>query len=124
MVTPDKLENKRKIKGDKRGLHPNSLKNLENGRNHNGRPKKDKCLLEYIRAQLGEQCQYEPGKTWLEALAHAELRHSLKDTAARRDLFDRLLGKPLESLELAGKGGQPLPQPTFVIQLPDGTRVK
>lgn len=101
MVSSEKQKLNRK--GDRRGMHrhPNSIKNLQ----HNGRPHKEQSILDYIRAQLTEQCQYEPGKTWLEALAHAELRHSLNDTGARRDLLDRLLGRPIETFEAALKGG-------------------
>ena len=86
--------------GNRRGLHPNSKANLQ----HNGRPRKDQSILDYIRAKLPDKCDYDSkGRTWLEALADAEMRFALTDTASRRDLFDRLLGKPAQPIEGGGE---------------------
>ncbi len=38
-------------------------------------------------------------------MADAELRYALTDTTARRDLFDRLLGRPVDQVQLTGAGG-------------------
>jgi hypothetical protein len=85
-----------------------SLKNLipaKKGevRNPHGRPKKEADILTYIRAKLDEVCEYDKqGRTWLEALADAELRYALEENAARIDLFNRIIGKPQDSLALSG----------------------
>ncbi len=77
--------------------------------NPKGRPRKDQSLLELIRSKLAETCQYDANKrTWMEALAEAEMKMALTDTAARRDLFDRLVGKPAEQMELSTKNDKPL----------------
>ena len=68
------------------------------------RPRKDQSLLELIRAKLKVTCSYDPKqRTWLEALADAEMRFALTDTAARTDLFNRLVGKAKESVEFIGE---------------------
>ena len=51
---------------------------------------------------MDEACFKKPGKTWLEALAEAEMTQALDDVSARRDLLDRLCGKPVESVEMTG----------------------
>jgi len=77
--------------------------------NPNGRPKKDQSILELIRKKLKVTCEYDSsGRTWLEALAEAEMRMALKDTAARKDLFDRLMGKAPDSLLLGGDEDNPV----------------
>ena len=69
-----------------------------------GRPKKDQSLIEFIRAKLKELCPYDAKqRTWFEALADAEMRYALTDTAARSDLFNRLVGKAKEEVELTGE---------------------
>lgn len=84
--------------GDCRGLHPNSLSNLKPGK---GRPKKDQSIIELIRSRLNETCEYDSnGRTWIEALVDAEMRMSLNDNTARKNMFDRLLGKAPEQIEI------------------------
>jgi hypothetical protein len=69
---------------------------------------------------MDEACFKKPGKTWLEALAEAEMTQARSDVSARRNLLDRLCGKPVESVEMTGTDGTPLQ--TFTFVMPDGTR--
>ena len=74
---------------------PNGQFAAGNKANPKGRPPKDQSPIEYIRAQLPKICPYDARqRTWLEALADAELRYALTDTSARADLLNRLVGKP------------------------------
>ena len=68
-----------------------------------GRPKKDQSVIELIRKKLKDVCPYDAKqRTWLEALADAEMAQALNETPARRDLLDRLCGRPVESIEHGG----------------------
>jgi hypothetical protein len=92
-------------------ISANSLANLRPVKpgevlNPKGRPKKENDLLTYIREKLGDVCEYDKqGRTWLEALADAELRYALTENAARMDLLNRLWGKPIESLSVNESSG-------------------
>ncbi len=85
--------------------------------NPKGRPRRDKSILDKIRGKLGRDCPYtemicdkvkDKKMSWLEALAEADLIASLKDTTARKNLFDRLMGKAPDNIELSGVGGAPI----------------
>ena len=83
--------------GNKRGLHPNSLKNLQPGK---GRPKKGLSITNLIREMLDQQADYiSPGappsdKTWRQMIARAMLIESSKGNVPMvRELLERLEGK-------------------------------
>ena len=85
--------------------------------NPHGRPRRDKGILDKIRAKLGKNCPYtdmiceglkDKKMTWMEALAEADMIASLKDTTARKNLLDRLMGKAPDNIELSGVGGAPI----------------
>ena len=126
----DKLLN---AKGNRRGMHPNSLKNLENGRQcwHNpmGRPKKDICLTSLIKEYLEEVPDIKIGgkpntKTWRELIAQAWLVGAYKGNATLfKELLERIEGKV--ALPITGDQGEPLiPPPVVRFHLPDGTVIK
>ena len=87
-------------------MHPNSQKNANGIKYHPGRPKRDQSIIDYMRSKLNEPCPYDnkvPQRTWLVALADAEMRESLNDKGARRDLLDRLCGRPVETVSSTGE---------------------
>ena len=84
----------------KRGEHPNSRRNLEQGQfkkgqsgNPLGRPQKELSITSILRDQLGEPCPYAPGKTWVEWLARRALELAGENPAYYRELLDRVEGK-------------------------------
>jgi len=97
-------------KGNKRGLHPNSLKNLGNGRkpwhNPNGRPKKVISLTSEMKAQLAEPCPYDPTKTWLQYLVLRWLGQAVDNATYFKELIERLEGKVVQPM--GGEGGKPI----------------
>lgn len=102
-MTQSKVETKLNQNGNRRGMNLKSQNNIKLVKRI-GRPKKDDSLLEYIRKQLLLKCPYDTkDRTWLEALADAELRTALSDTTGRRNLFDRLLGRPVETVVGSGE---------------------
>lgn len=94
-------------KGNKRGLHPNSLKNLENGRqkwhNPNGRPCKDVSLTSLLKEEiekvpLGEK----QGRTWRQLLVLAWLTGAMKNPVLLKELLERVEGKVTQPVEASG----------------------
>lgn len=89
-------------------VNAKTLKNLKpfkpgQSGNPKGRPPTTHTLIDRIRDKLTDVCEFDAkGRTWLECLAEAELKHSLIDTGARVDLINRLCGKPQDSLALSG----------------------
>lgn len=104
----------------KRTIHPNSLKNLERGQfqkgqsgNPRGRPRKELCISDLTRAQLGKPCPKDPSKTWAKYLADKWLDLACENIQAFRELMERLEGKvvfpikeetPIEVTWVIGKG--------------------
>ena len=85
--------------------------------NPKGRPRRDQSILDKIRGKLGRNCPYtdmicdrvkDKKMTWLEALAEADMIASPRDTTARKNLLDRLMGKAPDNIELSGVGGAPI----------------
>jgi hypothetical protein len=102
--------------GNKRGMHPNSRKNLEKrsswqkgeSGNPNGKPKKDACITSLIKEMLDQKADYIiPGatpadgdKTWRQLIAKAILIGCVKgNTSLIGELLDRLEGKVSQPLE-------------------------
>lgn len=101
-MTQTETENKLNRSGNRRGMSPNSQNNIKGVKG--ARPTKDKSLIENIRKKLKETCPYDAKRrTWMDALVDAELRFALNDTAARRDLLDRLCGRPVAPMEHTGE---------------------
>jgi len=87
-------ENKLNKNGDRRGLHPNSRKNLKPNGNPGGRPKKDICITSRQKEMLSEKCPFDSqGRTWRDSLAEAGMRMALLKPEAMRDFMDRHWGK-------------------------------
>lgn len=79
-------------KGDRRGVHPNSLANLEK-RKGQGRPPNELSITVKQREMLPLPCPYAPGKTWLEWLADRGMALAGENSAYYRELMERLEGK-------------------------------
>jgi len=81
--------------GDRRGMSPNSQKNLGKGRLGNNHAKKDCSITRIQREMMGHNCPYakDPTWTWAYALAEAGMRDALQEERARENLKDRLEGK-------------------------------
>ena len=108
---PDSIDKPLNHKGDRRGLHSNSLKNLENGRkawhNPNGRPSKNISLTSLLKEELEKIPQGEKrGRTWRQLLVLAWLTGAMKNPVLFKELLDRTEGKVMQ--EVGGAGGQPI----------------
>ena len=99
-------------RGDKRGMSPNSRENLRKGGfkkggvgNPLGRPRKEICITDILREQLGQPCPYAPDKTWAEWLAKRALELASKNPTYFRELMDRVEGKVAQPIqqEITGK---------------------
>ena len=102
-------------KGNKRGIHPNSLANLEK-RKGQGRPRNELSLTNLAREKLDEVCPYDPeGRTWKEYLVDRWLAHSLVNVTYFRELTERLEGKILQPI--GGENGKPI---KYEISVKDG----
>lgn len=102
-------------KGNKRGLHPNSLRNLENGRrpwhNPKGRPPKDYCITSIIKEMLDKEADERwldvgdkgRGLTWRQMIAKAILVGAVKGNPQMiKELLDRIEGKVTLPIEASG----------------------
>lgn len=74
---------------DNRGKSPNSLANLEKGRNKHGAPRKGTSWKELITA-IGDEINEESGMTWKEAVVRAAFFHAVSGNAAiLKELWQR-----------------------------------
>ena len=108
----------------KRGMHPNSLKNLvpfKKGEVHspNGRPKKADCLLDCIKEELAKVSLN--GKDTNEQLIAAALvsMASRGNTKAIELLMSYTSTKPTAQVDVTSKGEA---VKSFVFALPDGVK--
>ncbi len=122
--------------GNRRGVHPNSQKNLEAGRkklaelHKNGLGVKhgDYSIMRIVKEMLDQPADERwlhiedkgKGITWRQAIAKALLVGALRGLpTATTQLFDRLEGKVGEKLDVTTKGEaigsehQPIPEQTF-----------
>ena len=88
--------------GDRRGMHPNSRKNLKPGK---GRPRNEFSITSKQREMLPLPCPYCPGKTWLEWLADRGMALACENATYYRELLDRLEGKVMQPI---GGNGEPI----------------
>ena len=90
--------------GNKRGLHPNSRKNLT--RKGCGRPPRELCLTDIAREKLNEPCPYDSkGRPWKIYLVERWLGQSVENAQYFRELMDRLEGKVVQPI---GGNGEPV----------------
>jgi len=117
MVTTLSQEKQLNKNGNRRGLNPNSLKNLTHRiakgetANPKGRPPKDVCLTSLVKEYMEQTPTEIDGKpntkTWRELLAQAWILKSLKgDSVLFKELLDRLEGKVTQPI--AGENGEPI----------------
>lgn len=107
----------KKTKTDKRGLNPNSRKNLELGRKPNIRTSKLVSITRNIRKILEQPCDVTipnaKGKTWVEVIAWRICYEAAKgNSAIIKELLDRTDGKIAQPI--TGEDGGPM---TFTIQV-------
>lgn len=98
----------------KRGIHPNSLANLEKRKkfqkgqpsaNPKGRPCNELSLTNIAREKLQEPCPYDPeGRTWAKYLVDRWFGQCGENVTYFRELIDRLEGKVTQPI--GGEGGQ------------------
>ena len=95
--------------GDRRGMSPNSQKNILPHINRNGRPTKDKSITALIRDMLDQEAGFiAPGaspddKTWGQLIAKAILYNAAKGNPQMiKELLDRIEGKVLQPVETSG----------------------
>ena len=85
--------------GNKRGMSPNSRKNLEKGREGNNHANKDYSITRIVKEWIDEPAEerfletYDKGKelTWRQAIALRMLRDGV--TGKYNELLDRVEGK-------------------------------
>jgi len=120
-------------KEDKRGKHPNSLKNLEKGpiarwqKGQSGNPD-GYSLTALVKQLLKEVPEIRIGnkpntRTWRELIVQAWLVGSYQGNATLfKELLERIEGKV--ALPIIGSQGEPLIPPVVRFHLPDGTVIK
>lgn len=101
----DKQENQLNKNGNKRGMHPNSQKNLKP--NLGGRPRKDCSLTSILKEEINKIPPGEKqGRSWRQLLVLAWLTGAMKNPVLLKELLDRLEGKVTQPI--AGEGGGPV----------------
>jgi len=112
--------------GNKRGMSPNSRKNLELGHKPNIRTAKDFSITRIIKDMLDEKADFlgANGKTWRQAIAYKILDEARKGNSTLiKELLDRLEGKV--ALPLADADGESsLFGSLFKLVYPEGTVIK
>jgi hypothetical protein len=78
-----------------------------------GRPKKGQALTDILRKELNKRTIYDEDQKTYIARKTAIIRKMIDlaiegDLAAQKYIFDRVDGKPMESMELTGQNGGPL----------------
>jgi len=107
--------------GNRRGMSPNSRKNLDEGRKGNNHGKGDISITHIQRGMLGELCPYakDPTWTWAYAIAEAEMRDAIDNQKSRDSIKDRLEGKVTQPIAPVGENGAIA---TFMLVMPDGNK--
>ncbi len=112
--------------GNKRGMHPNSLKNLEKRVSwkpgQSGNPG-GHYITQRQQKMMSEACPFDGrGRTWLEALAEGGMRQALTIPVALSNLQDRHEGKV--TLPIGGEGGEPIIHKIIVASEHDKQNIK
>lgn len=102
-MTQAKNENKLNRSGNRRGMSPNSQKNLGKGRLGNNYAKKDISVTRIQREMLSRKCPYASDKTWAEWLAERGMALAGENATYYRELMDRLEGKITQPMEAKGE---------------------
>ena len=101
-MVKDSTEGQLNSNGNKRGMNPNSRKNLDSGRKGNNHAKKDYSITRIIRDMLDQPAEERwletedkrKRFTWRQAIAKRILIESAKGNArVTSELLDRLEGK-------------------------------
>lgn len=101
--------------GNRRGMNPNSRKNLEKRNNKGNNNAKGLTITSAIRGMLDKPCDERwlyvedkgKGITWRQAIAKSLLSHAVQGKqGAVSELLDRLEGKVTQPL--GGEGGGPV----------------
>ena len=92
--------------GNRRGMSPNSQKQLGKGRLGNNHAQKELSITRIQREMLSQPCRYAPGKTWVEYLAERGMAMASENATYYKELLDRLEGKVTQPI--AGEGGGPI----------------
>jgi hypothetical protein len=74
--------------------------------NPNGRPRNELTLTNLAREKLGEDCPFDPGKTWAQYLVDRWLGQSVENVSYFRELIERVEGKVLQPI--GGEDGGPI----------------
>lgn len=92
--------------GNRRGMSPNSRKNLDRGRKGNNHADKGVSITRIQRGMLGQICPYakDPTWTWAYTIAEAEMRDAIINQKARDSIKDRMEGKVIQPIG-GGDGG-------------------
>lgn len=105
-------ESKLNANGNKRGMSPNSRKQLEKRNNKGNSHAKGLTITTAIRGMLDEPCperwlqveDKDKGLTWRQAIARSLLAHAVQGKqGAVSELLDRLEGKVTQPVESSGK---------------------
>ncbi len=118
------MDKKLNKNGNKRGMSPNSQKNLGKGRLGNNHANKDYSITRIIKEMLDLPADAVlPGangvKTWRQLIARAILYSAVKgEVAMIKELLDRLEGKVTQPI--GGEGGGPIK--TEIIVSSDATK--
>ena len=94
--------------GNRRGMTPNSQKNLGKGRMGNNHAQKGLSITRIQREMLSQLCPYakDPTLTWVEYLAERGMAMASENATYYKELLDRLEGKVTQPI--AGEGGGPI----------------
>jgi len=94
----DSIKTELNRKGNRRGLHPNSLENLHHP--GIGRPPNELSITNLQREMLSEPCPYaDEGKTWAQWLARRGMELAGKNPRYYCELMDRLEGKVTQPID-------------------------
>ena len=100
-MSEDPLKDAVNRRGNKRGMNPNSRKNLAKGQfkkgqvsNPRGRPPNELSLTNLTREMLTQPCPHDSqGRTWKEYLVDKWLELAAQNPAYFRELIDRVEGR-------------------------------
>ena len=119
-MVQEERETKLNTRGNRRGMTPNSRKNLEKGREGNNHALRDYSVTRIVKELIDEPAEERfldvpdkgKGLTWRQAIALRILRDSVRGKYG--ELLDRLEGKVVQPI--GGEGGKDL---TFNILVSD-----
>lgn len=97
-----KTESTLNSKNTRRGMNPNSRRNLEKGRliRDKHAAKKSLSITACVREKLLELCPYDPTKTWREYLAYQWLEQAVSSPSFFKELMERLEGRTVQPVSM------------------------